>query len=162
MTDKEKHPGEVIPFPATRTATERTSAWEEAVFRILVAPLRANPALQEIMQFTGRSAGEIEDFLCTSRLRTRVLACLKSYLTGQLVLAVAQLNHALARGESWAFKLLLDAFKSGQFASSLREDPPDQSDVVISEAFERDVIERTLAYLRGRNDQQAQADSSET
>ena len=145
---KSGHGGEVLQFPAPSTPAESPRNGDEALLNAVLSPIRSTKTRQAIMELTGRNHEKVEAFLCTPELRGRIAACVAAHVTGLVPQALKGFDDALHAGESWAYKLLLDAIGFQRIAEGALSDEREKQDVVISDAFEREIVENIRDFLR--------------
>ncbi len=158
---EERKKAEVLHFPASNEPAQENAAWERAVLAAFLDPLRGRPSWQSVVAASGGDHERVESLLRSSGPRGRVAESTAAHLLEMIPLAMKSFAEAIEEKQGWAIKLLFDAIGFERIAGGMLEDSGEGADVVISTAFEQDVIKRVLSLLRGQIPPARVADSAE-
>lgn len=153
--------GELLQFPSRGNDAQAAHAeWEGAVLEKLVEDLRGSATRKKLLAAGHVDHASVEALLRSPRFRGRLAQCAEAYLTEQLPEAMKLFSDALRGGQSWAFKVLFDAIGLSHMAEGVLRGEPDQTDVVISDAFEQDYLQGALNQLKRRRSNQPDAETA--
>lgn len=152
--------GEVLPFPSRGSDPDAAhAAAEKAVLEALLEKLRGSETREKLLKAGGGSHENVEAMLRSPHLRGGLAACVQAYLIEKIPEALKLFSDALQGGQSWAFKTLFEVIGFQQMGAGTLEERED-SDVVISSAFERDYVRKALNQLKGKRTNGADAEST--
>jgi len=156
MNQKGNGPENVLQFPSSAGYGDVQTAQENAVLEILTEKIRGSDERAKALNIMNGNQENLNALLRAPHFRARLTAHLQAYLTEQLPRAVGLFGSALTHEQSWAFKLLFELTGLHNVTAGILELPEEEekNGVVISNAFERDYVERMLRYLRGHGNEQ--------
>lgn len=126
--------------------------WKEELLIAVLKPLREDAARKPVMEKYRLDHASIEEFLRSPETRRSVAQALAARLVELIPITVKSLSPEILAKKGWAIKLLLSALRFEKVADQILENTESQADVIISSAFERELVQNLLDTLRGKPD----------
>ncbi len=128
------------PSPGPRLSAE---ALEQLVIEQLLQPLRTSQQRRAIQRRCANSPQEIEAALCAATVAEHLRLPLRAFVWEQTTRLVQRLFARAEAGESWAWRVLLEATGIGEhFRQALASPGAASADAFVSTNFEQRLLER--------------------
>ncbi|MCL6480321.1 MAG: hypothetical protein K6U02_01205 [Firmicutes bacterium] len=140
MKAKRSNPGP--PPPGPRLSAE---ALEQLVVEQLLQPLRTSQQRLAIQQRCANSSLEIEATLCAAAVAEQLRLPLRAFVMEQTTRLVQRLFASAEAGESWAWRVILEATEMGEHlrqALARTGTGAAPADAFVSTGFEQRLLER--------------------
>lgn len=138
--------------PSEDASLSVTPAWKAELLVEILKPLREDATRKALIEKYRLDHSSIEEFLRSPETRRSVAQSLSARLVELIPLTVKSLCPEILAKKGWAIKLLLDALHFEKVAVQILENTEAQAEVIISSAFERELVQNLLDTLRAKPD----------